>query len=207
MRFEQFREKVKTFPLLSVEYLKLIFPYNQQFKNQLGHWRQAKRIIRLRKNFYILNPENRRIYPSRMYIASELYKPSYISLEYALSFYDLIPEKVTDITSLSTRKTYQIQNDLGRFAYQHIQERCFTGFTQMRDEAGLPYFFAVPEKAVVDFVYFHLPQFAVEVPTRDVLRVAFRFQNVDTLDTNKMQEYASLFQSKKLEKVIGQVKK
>lgn len=207
MRFEQFREKVKTFPILSGEYLKLVFPYNQQFKNQLRRWCLAKKLIRLRRNYYILNPEDRRIYPSRMHVASELYKPSYISLEYALSLYDLIPEKVTDITSLSTRKTYQLQNDLGSFVYQHIQQRCFTGFTQMKDEVGLPYFVAVPEKAVVDFVYFHLPQFTGEVPAQDVLRESFRIQHADTLDPNKMKEYASLFQSKKLEKVIAQVKK
>lgn len=88
-----------------------------------------------------------------MFIAKEIYSPSYVSLEYALSIYGLIPERVVDVTSVTTKKPIEFKNKLGVFIYQHIKENCFTGFIEKEDENGLVYFIATPEKAVADFLY------------------------------------------------------
>jgi len=46
-------------------------------------------------------------------LCGELVNPAYISLEYALSYYGLIPEEAVVITAITTKKTESY--DLGRF--------------------------------------------------------------------------------------------
>jgi len=48
-----------------------------------------------------------------------IYDPSYISFEYALSYWNLIPEGVKEIVSLTTGKTKQFDTPVGRFGYIH----------------------------------------------------------------------------------------
>lgn len=200
MNFFNFRSKVGKFPLISIKNLKLAGLYTHALKIQLSRWVQSKKIVKLRKNIYILNAEDRRINPSRMFLAREIYSPSYISLETALSYYGLIPERVVDITSLTTRKTTAFKNEYGVFSYRHIQPHFFTGFLENKDEENLPFFIATPEKAVVDFIYFNLIQFAKDY--KEVLTESYRFQNLGNLRKNKMLGYASLIKNKKLFRII-----
>ena len=204
MRFEQFRTKVRTLPVISGDFLKLLSDKNQQFKNQITRWQKSGKIIKLRRNLYILNEDERKINPSRLFIACELYSPSYVSMEYALSFYGLIPERVADITSITTKKTAAFENALGRFIYQHIKIKCFAGFTELKDEAGLAYYMATPEKAIVDFIYLNQSRFKEDF--RQELFGSFRFQNTKILNAKKMIYYSELFGSKKLKAILKQVK-
>lgn len=203
MRYEEFRKNVKKFPLISVQHLKLS-GYNQELKNQLLRWQEDGKIIHLRKGLYILNQDDRTINPSRFFIACELYKPSYISTEYALYFYGIIPERVIDITCVTTKKTIRFENAFGNFVYQHIKTNTFTGFYEVRDEAGLIYFMANPEKAVVDFVYLNLERFKGDY--KEVLIESFRFQNTEELKMKKLKDYGELFGNEKLNKILKMVK-
>ncbi len=56
---------------------------------------------RLKKGLYTLRGTNL----PELYVANKLYEPSYISLEFALSYYGVIPESVYKITSVSNRTT------------------------------------------------------------------------------------------------------
>ncbi len=203
MRYEELRKKVKGVPLISSQYLKLVADESQSFKNQVSRWVKTGKLLRLRQGLYILNEEDRKINPSRLYISKELYSPSYVSMEYALAFYGLIPERVADITCISSKKTAVFQNFLGRFVYQHVPERCFTGFREMKDDSGLAYYLAVAEKAVVDFLYLNLHLFKDEFKLR--ASESFRLQNLETLDQRNLLRYAELFESHKLRRVVKEV--
>ncbi|MFH1824631.1 MAG: hypothetical protein ABH873_05330 [Candidatus Firestonebacteria bacterium] len=205
MKYDEFKAKVKNVPVINIELLKLLFAYSQQFKNQMSRWQKNGKILKLRKNLYILSNEDRRINPSRLFISHEIYNPSYVSMEYALSFYDLIPEKVTDITCITTKKTTTFENILGKFIYQHIKIDCFAGFLEFKDEVGLTYYMATPEKAVVDFLYFN--QYRFNIDYKKTLHESFRFQNTKILDTKRLQEYVKIFKDKKLKRIIQEVKK
>lgn len=65
---------------------------------QLSNWEKKGLIIRLKRGLYVLNENDRKIEPSRIFLANSLYSPSYVSTAYALGYYDLIPEKVEDGT-------------------------------------------------------------------------------------------------------------
>lgn len=200
MRYEEFKTKVKNMPLISGQYLELLIERDQTFKNQLTRWRKNGKIIKLKRDFYVLNDEDRKINPSRLFMACEIYRPSYVSLEYALSFYGIIPEKVADITCIAAQKTLTIENAFGRFVYQHIKADCFAGFLESKDETGLTYYMATPEKAAVDFIYLNKNRFSENFER--ILTESFRFQNLNILDTKLLLNYGKLFKNKKLMKIL-----
>jgi len=156
-------------------------------------------LIGLRKGMYILNAQDRKVNLDRYALANMLYAPSYVSLEAALNFYGLIPERVTDVTSVSTRKTMQFKNDLGNFTYQHIHPKAFRGFKKAGEGAD-SFFLAEPEKAVVDFLYLNLHRF--DGNTQQILEESYRFQNIEDLSAKRLLELAKLFETKKLMRVV-----
>ena len=168
----------------------------QTLRNQIGRWQDRGLLLKLRRGLYLLNKSDRQISPSRLFVANQLYSPSYVSLEYALGVYGLIPERVLDVTSVTTRKTQAFHNEVGHFIYRHIKKECFSGFKLVKDEAGLPYFIAEPEKAVVDFLYFNRTRFGQDAP--QVFKEGFRFQNVSTLKRGKVLAFAAFFKNRKL---------
>lgn len=200
MRYEEFKTYIKDIPIITNQYLHLTGLYNNNLRIQLRRWTKKGKIVKLRRGIYILNQEDRKLEPSRLFLSAELYRPSYVSLDYALSFYGLIPEKVADITCVSTKKTIHFENMFGKFTYQHVKRICFTGFIEQKDEAELPFFIATPEKAIVDFLY--LNQRNINGDYKEILLESFRFQNLDTINKSKLISYSKLFSSKKLMRII-----
>jgi predicted transcriptional regulator of viral defense system len=94
-------------------------------KNNLSRWVKEGKLVRLRNGFYSF-PEYLNESGSQMYIANRIYRPSYISLQTALSFYGIIPEAVTNVTSVTTLKTAEFENRFGTFSYKTIQPRLFS---------------------------------------------------------------------------------
>jgi len=157
-------------------------------------------LLQLRRGLYILGNDERKIEPSRLYLAGQLYQPSYVSLEYALGRYGLIPERVVDVTSVSTKKTARFTNDFGTFIYQTVKPSAFRGFISGKDEAGLPYFIAEPEKAVADFVYLNLGKIAAGAAEKTLLE-SFRFQNLGSLKKGKITAYFGLYDNAKMREI------
>lgn len=201
MNYTEFKKKVIDLPFIPSADLLLFEGKWQEARNQLNRWLKKGLIIKLRRGLYILNKDDRKINPSSLYIANQLYIPSYISLEYALGFYGLIPERVISVTSVTTKKTARFTNSMGRFTYQRIKIKAFRGYTSVKDENGLDFFIASPEKAVVDFFYLSLDR--IEKPDMDIFEASFRFQNTEDLDDKKIMEMAGFFKNKKLTKIAG----
>ena len=86
------------------------------------------KIIQLRRGLYTVAPPNQLVHPHSYVIANHLVWASYISLHTALSHYDLIPEHVAVVTSVTTGRPGMWQNPYGHFSYQHIQPALFFGF-------------------------------------------------------------------------------
>ena len=189
MNYNEFKNKVQRWPLISSRDLTRHEPNKQVIRNQLKRWRVKKLLIKLKRGVFILNTNDRKFTPSRGYIANQLYSPSYISLEYALNYYGLIPERVSDVTSITTKKTKCFRNEIGNFIYQHIKPGCFRGFKTLKDEAGLLFFIAEPEKALIDYLYFktyHNKQFNPAEERLDKTIIA-------RLSRKKLTKYASLY--------------
>ena len=203
MTYSEFKIQFQTFPLIQTKDIYLFSGKHKDKQilfNQLNRWQKRKLVVKLKKSLYLLNQNDRKIHPGRAFLANQLYAPSYVSLEYALNFYGLIPEKVVDITSVTTKKTNVFKNEEGHFIYQHIKREAYTGFRSLKDEEGLTFFMAHPEKAMVDFLYLNLNRFDVDV--RNVFNESFRFQNLDILRKGKLLEYVKPFHNKKLTRLV-----
>lgn len=200
MNYTEFKNNFQHLPVIfSKDILMLLKEDRQAILNQLNRWQDKGLIVKLRRGGYLLNKNDRKINPSRQFIANQLYGPSYISLEYALNLYGLIPERVIDLTSVTTKKTMRFKNELGEFIYQHIKPAAFRGFKIVKDESLLSYFIAEPEKAVVDFLYLNLKE--IPANSKDIFQESFRFQNVAGLKSERIIKSARLFNSRKLMKV------
>ncbi|TSC97420.1 MAG: hypothetical protein Greene101447_498 [Parcubacteria group bacterium Greene1014_47] len=105
--------------------------------------------LKLRNRFYMVKDS----FVSQAFIANKLYRPSYVSLQTALSFYGIIPEVVYGVTSVTTKTSREFSTPKGDFIYQRIKKSAFTGYglrSVDRDNVLL----AEPEKALADYLYF-----------------------------------------------------
>jgi predicted transcriptional regulator of viral defense system len=201
MRFEEFKLKVKKSPLFGGDVAGLFAADPQMMRNQLLRWKKRGLVVRLRKGLYALSREERRTALSKELIAASLYQPSYISLETALSYHKMIPERAVSVTSVTTRKTSAFKNEEGLFLYRHLKQNAYFGFRQARDEAGFPYFIAEPEKALLDLLYFNLSKAGNDLG--GYLRDSLRLQNKSVLNKRKLTAYAARYGVKKLLKIVG----
>jgi predicted transcriptional regulator of viral defense system len=111
-------------------------------------------IIRVKKGLYIKADYYRQGPLYKELLANMIYGPSYISLEYALSLYQIIPEKVETITSVTTEKIKSFSTPAGVFRYRHIPlSLYYKGVRSIQLADSRSYLMASPEKALVDFVY------------------------------------------------------
>lgn len=200
MKYKEFKRKIRNFPIFASSQISSLTTNVQMLRNQLTQWKKQGLVLKLKRGLYILNEEDRKVNPSRTFIANQLVSPSYVSTEYALFFYGLIPEKVEDVTSVTTKKTTLIRNSFGVFRYQHLNTNCFIGFEQIEEKGGLSFFIATPEKAIVDFLYLNLANFKVE--DQDIFRLSYRIQNTSALSKRRLKDFAKTFNNQKLIKVV-----
>ena len=107
-------------------------------------------LIRLNRGLYETNPN---IEPHLL--ASVILSPSYLSFEYALSYYGLIPERVYEITSASLliHKNKTFVNKIGRYTYSDIPPSIFSEGLVYIEDNGYGFRIASKEKAICDSLY------------------------------------------------------
>ena len=111
-------------------------------------------IIRVKKGLYIFGDEYRRRPYSREILANLIYGPSYISLDYALQHYGLIPERVEAVTSITTGRSRKFSTEVGLFTYRMVPLDAFRiGMDRVEISDGRGFLMATPEKALADKLY------------------------------------------------------
>lgn len=108
-------------------------------------------IIRVKKGLYVFGPDYSREPFSRELLANLIYGPSYVSLDYALSYYGLIPERVETVTSVTCGKNRTFSTPVGRFTYWSIPLDSYRiGFDIIQLDERRSFLMATPEKALAD---------------------------------------------------------
>jgi len=110
-------------------------------------------IIRIKKGLYCFGEAFRKEPISREYLANLIYGPSYLSLDYTLSRYGLIPERVKTITSVTTRRSRHFDNPFGTFSYRMLSGPRYAVGVILERAEKTPFLVASPEKALVDKVW------------------------------------------------------
>ncbi len=111
-------------------------------------------LIRVKKGLYLFGYDYRKAPYSQEIMANKIYGPSYVSLEYALAYYGIIPEYVAEVTSVSTKRSRNFNTPIGRFSYHHLPVALYMvdfNLVLVRDNATA--LIATPEKAIADLLY------------------------------------------------------
>ncbi len=109
-------------------------------------------------------------------LAGSIYSPSYISFEWALSFYGLISERVSIVTSATfdKKKKKIFETSFGTFSYKDVPTQVFHWGIKIINEGDYSYRIASAEKAICDKLYDISPvstQKAMMILLEDDLRV------------------------------------
>lgn len=190
MKLADFVKKYSKDQVIDSSTFSLLGENPQNIRCQALYWRKQGHLIQLKRGIYVLSGDLRKQPLSMGFVANSLIWPSYVSLEYALSYYDLIPEKATVYTCVTTKKTTTFKTPLGTFEYRSVKEGLFWGFTVKTDN-GRNYFIAYPEKALLDFFYFHPDMRADEGEFE-----SYRFQNLESLNLKRFNEFRRKYNKK-----------
>jgi len=94
-------------------------------------------IIRVKKGLYLHNREHIRGLPVKELLANLIYGPSYISLQFALSSYGMIPEVALQVSSVTLKKTKRYRTPVGEFIYSSVPRPYYlTGIELRTDSQG-----------------------------------------------------------------------
>lgn len=197
MNFKELKNKFKDTLIIDAQSINLL-DNPAYFRRQLSDWKKKKWLIELRKGMYVINDLYFKGKLPPLYLANQIYQPSYISLEYALSEYELIPEKVNVITSISTRKTSYFKNDFGMFKYTKIKNEYFFGYKMIDDQKIL---YATKEKALLDYFYINS-----HIDNNDAF-YELRIQNLESLNWKRLYEYGDRFKNAKLMRTVKLLRK
>jgi predicted transcriptional regulator of viral defense system len=186
MNFIQFKDALKDFTLFSFSDIRLIDPHFH--RRRLVEWQQKGYIKKIAKGHYVfadLTIDENILFE----IANCLYAPSYVSLESALSYYQIIPEAVYGITSVSTRRTYSFSTPCGEFHYRTLKPSFFFGY-KITIFDSKSFKIADLEKAVIDFFYLH-PNLKSD---SDIIFLRFNTEIfMEKINHQKLQKYLRRF--------------
>jgi len=123
-------------------------------RDKISDLRSKGIILRVKKGLYVFGDRARHTPYSTEVLANLIYGPSYISLDYALQHYGLIPERVEGVTSVTTGRSRKFSTPVGLFIYRMIPLRAFqVGMDRIEIGDGRAFLMATPEKALADKIY------------------------------------------------------
>ncbi len=199
MKLEDFIKITRNLPVIEIELLAAGVPNPAPLKVQISRWEKAGKLIQLKRGIYLLADAYRKVEVYEPYIASILKKPSYLSLEKALEYHNLIPEAVKVYTSVTTKRPAKFSSEVGVFRYKHIKNSLFWGYKAitLRRQTG---FLATPEKALLDLIYFN----GINI-SNDYLE-GLRLQNVSQINLETLFEYAKKFEKPGMLRAANKIK-
>jgi predicted transcriptional regulator of viral defense system len=199
MNYLLFKKALEQFPVFSSQDIRKQF--SDFDSRRLVEWQEKGYIIKLRRGYYSFK-EIEKGEAFLYFSANKLYSPSYISLESALSYYNLIPEGVFTTVSITTRNTTMFSSPVGRFSYRNVKVQLFFGY-RLLNIGGHTIKMAEPEKSLLDYLYLN------KIDTPDMLEgIRLNVSQLhDSLDFDKLHQYAGVFHSKVLQRRIQLLKK
>ncbi len=107
----------------------------------------------IKKGLYISGPAVNARKPESFLLANHILGPSYVSLDAALSYYGLIPERVYEVSSMTVKASRNFKTLLGLFTYIRLPLPYYSfGLQQVKLAEEQFAMIASPEKALSDKV-------------------------------------------------------
>jgi|GEM_PF-5276166 len=171
---------------------------------RLGTLVKRNALLRLKPGFYL----NLRLLKAAKepevllaYIGCQAVPQSYLSLEYALSFYGILAESVFVLTFITTQKPRMFAGGAIRFRYRNIKRELFFGYVE-KSYMNFTYRIATPAKAVFDF--FYLTPFPSKAALREtVMNARMNWGVLTPADKAEINNTVRRSQSKKMIAVLS----
>ena len=141
-----FFKKHKDTKIFSINHFELLTgEKGHNLRVSLFRLHRKKIVKRICRGFYA-NPFN---LPSIEEISGQIYFPSYISRESALSFYGILSQIPQMTTCVTLNLPRIFKTNFGVIEYRQIKKDFFCNFAKKEG-----YFIAEPQKALLDYLYF-----------------------------------------------------
>jgi hypothetical protein len=138
--------------------------------------------------------------PHPFALAQYIYGPSFISLESALSYHNLIPEAVYTTTSVSGGRSKEFVTPLGIFTFQQVpRQDLYTEVMQIK-ESDNQFFIAKPWRAICDYVYCYRKDWQGLSPLVKSLRISLG--DLPLLRDEEHQLLADYYQSRRMDQFL-----
>ncbi len=192
--------------ILSQEDLKIKYKDYSDVKGKIRREVAAGNLIPLLRGLYETDST-----VSGKYLAGHIYGPSYLSFDYALSVYSLIPETVFNTFTSATfkkSKTKVYENHFGTFIYKDVPEAVYSFGVLIKEEGDYSYLIATPEKALCDKLY-SLPPVNTIKGLRSLLFEDLRIDESEfrKLNIDELCELAPLYKSTTLNTFVKLIRR
>lgn len=156
-------------------------------RQEISRLLQKGVLVRVKKGLYVVGGESAPAYSTHV-LANLVYGPSYVSLDSALRYHNLIPERVEAVTSVTCNRDKSFTTPVGAFSYRYLRPAYYPlGVTQEEGEGGRHFLIATPEKALVDKLWFlrhEVEPEALEALLFDDLRI--EPENLEKFNTRRL---------------------
>lgn len=174
---------------------------------RLFEWKQKDYLYKLTNKWYCFTniPNTLGV---QYLISNSLCKPSYISLESALWYYELINEASflyeapSLVHAITQHKTVMYTTPKGNYNYRKIKPSLFLGYDTIELD-GIKIQMACKEKALVDFLYFNAGLNSLS----KLSSINWNSTQMELLNWKLVADFQKSFQSKALNRRVDLLKK
>jgi hypothetical protein len=166
-------------------------------------------LVRIKRGIYCMGRAYRAIEPDPIAAANMLYALSYVSFDYALSHYGMIPERVSEVTSATVKHPKMFETPLGRFSYVKVPAAAYSlGVDWLYDARNGGRFIATPEKALCDKIRYDRGIGTLsQEGMREYLLYDLRLDLPMQLDTELIRTVAAAYRSRNLRTLAAVIEK
>ena len=190
--------------LISSEALKQRYGEYADYKGKIRRETERGNLVKVSRGLYETSSD-----VDGSFLAGAIYGPSYLSFDYALYIYDMIPEAVTAYTSATfcKGKSKRYDNYFGRYLYRDIPVAAYPHGITIETSGNYSRQIATPEKALCDKLYAVTPVHSVKA-LRELLFDDLRVdeEKFRALDVEEISFLAPLYGSNNLKLLAKLVK-
>lgn len=188
--------------------LRQLEPNESALDFNLKYWSKKGTIISLKNGLYVSKDRWEKTIDKQTYLeylSNQIYRPSYLSLEYVIAKYSLLTEAVYGLTSITTKPPKTFINGLGKFNYYSMSPRLFTGY-RIEEFNSAPVLTAAKAKAVFDYLYLRfLKNAPINQKTVEELRI--NWENLSKTEFADLRRYSKVSGSLRLNRLIDLIER
>ncbi|MEP7321810.1 MAG: hypothetical protein ABI761_07815 [Saprospiraceae bacterium] len=149
----EFREAIQAYaeqPITKQILFNLLKEYKRPY-DKINELVKQGVLVTVKRGIYVTGPNQHMAKPEPFLLANHILGPSYVSLDSALSYWGLIPERVYEISSMTTQGSKIYKTPVGVFSYIHTPLPYYSfGIKQLELTKKQFVLIATPEKALCD---------------------------------------------------------